>query len=177
VVDEKNRPLAMMSLAEIHRQSLFHRSVVVLVYNMDNKLYIQKRGPAKPFYAGKWGLSCMAHVLADEAGEEAAIRELAEDLDIRARKLKLLYEVEAAPETGFEFMSIYTTGRIGFTPSPDPCKVEDGYFVDRSELGCLIQMFPELLTPSLVYFWQKDLIFPLSLPKSKVLSLGSKNSE
>ncbi len=160
IVDGGDRPLAVMSLSEAHRQSLRHRTVLVLVYNPEGKVYIQKRSRSKRLYPGRWDISVSGHVLANESREDAALRELDEELGIRQVNLKFWRAVEAAPETGYEFVTLYSAGLVDQNPKPRRGEVEGGFFADPGEISYLVSDFRDQLTPGLVYCWKKGLIFP-----------------
>jgi len=148
-----------MPIDDVHAQTLIHRAVVVLVYDRDGKVFLQKRSPAKSRFPGRWDLSATGHVTAGEASEDAAVRELHEELGLRVPRLRFLARAEPGPATGWEFVSIYSAGVVAEAPRPNPEEVDGGYFVDRAEMGCMVENFRELLTPALVHFWEQDLIF------------------
>lgn len=160
VVDDSDRPVCLMSLPEVHRQSLTHRSVLVLLYDVHGRLYLQKRSARKALYPGRMDLSATGHVQAGESREHAALRELREELGVRARSLRLLAEVPAGPDTGWEFVTLYSAGRVADPPSPDGREVESGLFVEPAELDYLAKNYRDMLTPGLVHFWESGLLFP-----------------
>jgi isopentenyl-diphosphate delta-isomerase len=160
VVDAADRPLAVMPLRDVHRQSLRHRSVLVLVYDADHRIFLQKRNRNKSLYPGRWDLSATGHVQAGESRSEAAARELREELGIIADRLRLIRRIPAGQETGFEFVSLYSAGRIAQEPRPNADEVEDGMFTDKAELAYLVENYRDMLTPGLVYFWERGLVFP-----------------
>lgn len=162
VTDENNRPIAVLPLLEVHRQRLRHRSVMVLVYDLRGKVFLQKRSPAKTIYPGRWDLSATGHVRAGESSEDAALRELDEKLGIRVESLEFRHRVEAGPDTNWEFVSLYSAGRLAQRPEPNPQELSGGYFFDQQELECLVATFPDMLTPGLIHFWENGLILPLS---------------
>lgn len=159
VVDEGNRPLAVMGIDDVHAQTLMHRSVVVLVYNAQGKVYLQRRSASKSRFPGRWDLSATGHVTAGEAVEDAATRELAEELGITGKRLRRVGEAPPSPATGYEFVTVFSAGVVQETPVPNPDEVDGGYFVDRTELSCLIDQFRELLTPTLLHFWENNMLF------------------
>ena len=69
--------------------------MLVLVYNQENKIFLQRRSNAKQLFPGRWDLSATGHVQAGESREEAAIRELEEELGLRVERLTLREEVPA----------------------------------------------------------------------------------
>ena len=161
--DERDRPLGVMPLPDVHRQSLRHRSVLVLVYNPENKLYLQKRSEEKKLYPGRFDLSAAGHVRTGEARLDAAARELQKELGLVADRLRLVSEVPASRETGFEFVSLFSAGKFAVEPKPNPREVSDGMFVDHAELAYMVMKFRELLTPGLVHFFEKRVLFPMDI--------------
>ncbi|MGE4536558.1 MAG: NUDIX domain-containing protein [Desulfovibrio sp.] len=159
IVDARDRPLLVMSKAEAHRQSLFHRSVMVLVYNAQGKLYLQKRGANKDLYPGRFDLSATGHVRAGEARRDAALRELYEELGLRAKTLTVLDALPASQETAYEFVTLYSAGRITETPRPNPEEVAGGMFVDAGELAALTRSYRDMLTPAVVRFFEEKALF------------------
>lgn len=160
VVDASDRPIAVLSLREAHRQRLRHRAVMVLVYNLQGKVFLQKRTQGKSTYPGRWDLSATGHVQAGESSEDAALRELQEELGIRAESLELKRRIEAELETDWEFVSLYSAGKVRQEPIPNPLELAGGYFCDAQEVACLVANFRDLLTPGLIYCWERGLIFP-----------------
>jgi len=157
IMDQANRPIAAVSVEEAHRQLLPHRSIQVLVYNAENKLFLQKRSPQKNIYPGRWDVSVRGHVHVGESAFEAATRELWEVLRLKVDRLQQIKELEASPDTGHEFVTVFMASRITQSPSPNPNKVQDGYYYSNEELTCLIKEFKELLTPGLVTLWEAGL--------------------
>ncbi|MHC1711016.1 MAG: NUDIX domain-containing protein [Solidesulfovibrio sp.] len=159
IVDGNDRRLMVMPLVEAHRQSLCHRSVLILVYSPDGKLYLQKRGSQKALYPGRFDLSATGHVKAGESRLDAAARELFEELGLRAKTLTLLDTAPATRETGYEFVTLFSAGRISAPPRPNPEEVAGGMFVDMAELGALVQSYRDMLTPGVVRFFETKALF------------------
>jgi isopentenyl-diphosphate delta-isomerase type 1 len=107
VVDENNRVIGIRKRSEIHREGLRHRSVHIFIFNARGELYLQKRSPAKDQYPGYWDSSAAGHLDPGETPEEAAHRELGEELGITAA-LTAVYRHPASPETGWEFVTLFS---------------------------------------------------------------------
>lgn len=159
IVDAADRRLMVMPLTEAHRQALNHRSVLVLVYNPLGKLYLQKRGAGKSLYPGRFDLSATGHVQAGESRLDAAARELFEELGLRAKALTFLDTAPATRETGFEFVTLFSAGRVSDPPHPNPDEVSGGMFVDAVELAALVRDYRDMLTPGVVHFFEKKAFF------------------
>lgn len=160
IVDARDRPLLVMPLSEAHRQGLFHRSVMVLVFDAAGRLYLQKRGPQKSLYPGRFDLSATGHVQAGEAREAAAARELHEELGLAALSLVLIDAAPATRETAYEFVTLFSAGRTSEPPRPNPDEVAGGMFVDEAELTALVRDYRDWLTPAVVHFYEKKVLFP-----------------
>jgi isopentenyldiphosphate isomerase len=88
VVDETDRPLEARSRADCHADPrLIHRSVFVVVETAAGMLF-QQRGLGKDSYPGAWCLACAGHVGAGEGYEQAARRELQEEVGIHGDGLE-----------------------------------------------------------------------------------------
>jgi isopentenyl-diphosphate delta-isomerase len=160
IVDGNDRPLLVLPLTEAHRQGLYHRSVLVLVYNDQGKVYLQKRGPQKSLFPNRFDLSATGHVQAGESRKDAAARELREELGLRAKALTWLDAVPASEETAYEFVTLFSAGRVSQPPRPNPEEVAGGMFVDAAELAALARDYRDLLTPAVVRFFERRTLFP-----------------
>ncbi|CAM2057629.1 isopentenyl-diphosphate Delta-isomerase [Desulfovibrionales bacterium] len=161
IVDVCNRPLAVLPLILVHRQSLLHRSVFVLIFDHRQRLFLQKRSQKKTYCPGCYDLSATGHVRAGEATEEAAMRELKDKLGLTAKRLVLRNEIPASPATRYEFVSFFFAGQVAGVLTFNPNEIEGGMYVDFIELAYLTMHFRELLTPTLIYAWENVMIFSL----------------
>jgi isopentenyl-diphosphate delta-isomerase type 1 len=72
--------------------SLVHRAAHVLVFNSEGKLLLQLRSKDKDIQPGKWDTSVGGHLAVGESYEEAARREMEEELGITGAELQYLYD-------------------------------------------------------------------------------------
>jgi len=158
VVDDKNRPLAVLSKNIVHRQLLKHRSVQVLVFNPEKKIYLQKRNKSKRFFPGRWDVSARTHPRVGESSYDAALRVLHAELQLEIEHPQFVRSLPACPETGFEHITIYAVSKNTQPLNPNTNEVSEGYYYSREELTCLIKEFRELLTPNLVTLWEAGLL-------------------
>lgn len=159
VVDGNDQPLVIMPLVEAHKQTLMHRAVLVLLYDKANRVYLQRRSKNKKLFPGFWDLSATGHVKAGESREDAARRELREELGIDAENMRHLRSVPADASTGWEYITVYSAGRLHGTLRLDPAEVMDGAFHDPDEVAFLVEHYREVLTPALLYAWEHALMF------------------
>lgn len=158
IVDDNNRPLAVLPKDLAHRQFLKHRSVQVLIFNNDKKIYLQKRDEKKRFFPGRWDISARTHPRVGESSIDAAIRILNDKLHLQIDAPQFVRTLPACAETGYENVTIYTVTRNTQPIVPNAKDVSDGYYFSREELTCLVKEFRELLTPNLVTLWEAGLL-------------------
>lgn len=85
ITDERGRPIGIAPRSEIHgNPSLIHRVVHVLVFNDHGELLLQRRSLKKDVAPGKWDTSVGGHVEPGEGLNQAAKRELLEELGVEA---------------------------------------------------------------------------------------------
>ncbi|WP_084650544.1 NUDIX hydrolase [Desulfovibrio litoralis] len=149
VLDNSGKTLMIMPRSELVKQELFFKAVLILFINKNKKIYIHKRAKHKKPYAGMWTCSATGFVKAGESFEEAAFRELFEEIAISGVRLNLIAKHKAEKNTGNAALALYISEPSNFIPCFNTDEAEDGMFVDLEELNSLIVNFPELLTPAL----------------------------
>jgi len=118
IVDETDQVIGQRPRSEVHREGLRHRAVHILITNSKGELYLQRRVPWKDMNPSCWDSSAAGHVDAGETYEEAARRELDEELGLQLEPVEA-GRLESSPETGHEFLKIYTAQSDGpFHPAP-----------------------------------------------------------
>jgi isopentenyldiphosphate isomerase len=144
VVDDDDRVVATVTRAQMRAQRLQHRAVSIAVLSSGGRLLVHRRADTKDVWPGMWDIAAGGVVAAGETYDDAARRELAEELGIRADTL------EALGEGRFRDESVALIGR-GFRCTHDgPFTFTDGeiaevLWVDRAELDHLIAT--ELFVP------------------------------
>ena len=107
VVDDFDEPVLVVSAFEARRQKLRRRVILVLLHDTSGKLYLQRRGKQKTTYPGLWDVSASGHVRAGEAREDAARRELYEELGVKASGMAYLTAYATSPEHGNTFVTLF----------------------------------------------------------------------
>ncbi|WP_075342929.1 NUDIX hydrolase [Tenacibaculum agarivorans] len=90
IVDEQGNYTGKTCLkSEAHKFGYFHPTVHIWIYTTDNQILLQKRALTKKVFPGLWDISVAGHIGAGEVIEEAAIREVKEEIgfDIPVEKL------------------------------------------------------------------------------------------
>lgn len=88
VVDDKNQVLGSVPRQQMRREKLCHRATYVFVFNHSGELYVQERTLSKDIYPGYFEPATGGVVAEGESYDQAAERELAEELGIENVPLK-----------------------------------------------------------------------------------------
>ena len=159
VLDEKSRPFIIMPRSTVLEQGLRYHTVLVLVRNRDRQIYIHKRSALKKSYPGLWNVSVAGLVQAGEALEDAALRELSEELGVSGLPLSHATSISPSSDTDWAHVSLFLSNPANLLLNPNPDEISEGMFVDEDELTALIRDMPEMLTPALKWAAQATDIF------------------
>ncbi len=106
VVDNDDRVIGAAPRATVHGDNLLHRAVHILLFNDAGEVFLQKRSRQKDRHPCVWDSSAAGHVDAGEEYDEAARRELEEELGVGAA-LERMVKLPASERTGQEFIWLY----------------------------------------------------------------------
>lgn len=161
VVDDHDQVVGTVTRAEMRAKRLQHRAVSIAVVGTDGRLLVHRRAATKDVWPGMWDLAAGGVVAAGEHYDDAARRELAEELGVRDVALEPLGEGRFRDESvaliGRGYRCVHD-GPFEFTDG----EVEEVRWVDAQELAAL--MAAEPFVPDNV-----ALLLPLLLP---LLHLG-----
>ena len=90
VVDEHDVVIGTVTRAEMRAGRLRHRAVSIAVIGSDGRLLIHRRAHTKDIWPGWWDIAAGGVVGAGESYDQAARRELAEELGVHADRLEPL---------------------------------------------------------------------------------------
>lgn len=152
VVDAHDRPIGEERRSIVHANNLRHRAVHLLVFNRAGELFLQKRSRHKDRHPGVWDSSAAGHVDAGEEYEEAAHRELREELGIDV-DLVPVAKLEASVRTGEEFIWLYRAAHDGpFHLARS--EIECGLFFPPALINRWLRAKPEDFAPGFVECWR-----------------------
>lgn len=134
-IDDAGQVLRVVTRAEMRAGRLRHRCVFLLVV-WDGKLLVHQRAAHKDVWPSRWDVAAGGVVTAGEAWDEAARRELAEELGIDA-------EPRFVGEGAWEGDEARVLGHVYVVEHPGPFRFDDGEvvaarFVDRAGLDELL---------------------------------------
>jgi len=90
VLDENGNTTGISKpMLEIHRDGLWHQTSHIWVFNFKGEILLQKRAKKKMSHPDLWDISAAGHISKGEHPNEAAIRELHEEIGIRVNSGKL----------------------------------------------------------------------------------------
>ncbi len=133
IVDAHDRVIGQQIRSEVHRLGLLHRAVHILVVNRQGEIFLQKRSMSKDNSPGLWDSSAAGHLDTGEGYDEAAGRELQEELGLSpAKPLEFLFKLDACLATTEEFVQVYRTEDEGpFTLQPEEIECGDWFSPDK----------------------------------------------
>jgi isopentenyldiphosphate isomerase len=155
VVDERDEVVGCEKRGEVHRLSLRHRAVHVLVFNEKGEVFLQKRSMKKDTFPGAWDSSSSGHLDCGEEYDACAVRELGEELGLRSSgPLIRLFKIDACQETGQEFVWVYRCEAEGpFTLHPE--EIETGGWHSPAAVTHWMQDRPGEFADAFVLIWKK----------------------
>ncbi len=146
VVDKDDNILTFRTRYDCHHdKSLIHRAIGIIITNDKGEILLQKRSKYKDLQPGKYTISVSGHVTRGQTYEDAATREMNEELGIQtAITCEKKFLMKSPQET--EMDTIFTAHSNGpFSPAKD--EVEWVEFVSQEK----IKKMQDKFTP---FAWQ-----------------------
>ena len=157
VVDADDNVIGQATRSEVHAQNLLHRAANIFVFNTNGQLLLQKRSATKDQFPLCYTSSASGHLDAGETYEQAAIRELEEELGLKC-PLEYLCKLPASAETAYEHSVLFRTvtdEQITFNSE----EIESCKCCDINEIESMILHAPELFAPPFRELFRWYLVF------------------
>ncbi len=133
VVDENDNVIGKASRIACHvNNSLIHRSVVVLLYDSNNQVFLTKRKENKTEYPGALDSSAAGHARSGESYEQSAERELQEELGVSGVEIKKIGKFNCFTASEREIVCVFA---CKFDGEPRPKEAASGRFYTLKEAG------------------------------------------
>lgn len=155
IVDDKDQPVGSATVFEAQDQGLYHRIARVMIEDPRRRVLLQKRQATKLTYPDCWDNSASGHVDFGETYEQAAARELYEEMGIKGFPLMetKYYQTEHV-FNGLvlrRFNKLYTTT----VPAETPIMIQDEEVSEAAwftiaEVNNLITNYPDKVSDGLI---------------------------
>jgi len=152
VVSTEDRVLRSVARGEVHGNNLLHRAIHILIFHKNGEIYLQKRSRWKDRHPLLWDSSAAGHVDAGEDYDEAAKRELKEELGIEV-ELEKICKLPATEQTGHEFIWLYR-GRYDGQFQLDLGEIEFGAFFPINVIDGWLGARPDDFAPGFIECWK-----------------------
>jgi isopentenyldiphosphate isomerase len=105
ILDDSGQPTGRIAAkSEAHQKGWFHPTVHIWFYSSRGQVLLQQRAPSKDTFPNLWDVSVAGHMHTGETPEEAALREVREEigLEMQADALEFIgrYKSEHAHDGG-----------------------------------------------------------------------------
>ena len=151
VIDNNFNILKIVTRDEVIKDNLKHKTALVIVKNSKNQIYVNQRKKTKELFPLKWVVGAGGAVHAGETYDEAAKRELKEELGISS-PIKFLFNFDYQSDITNYKAKVYLTeydGEINLNKDES----EQGKWVSLEELEILIKK--GLLCPDTALYIKK----------------------
>jgi isopentenyl-diphosphate Delta-isomerase len=152
VCDEHDRVIGQAPRGEVHARGLLHRAVHIFVFNSREELLLHRRSTQKDEYPLRITSSASGHLAVGEDYATAAVRELEEELGLRA-PLDFAAKFPASRDTANEHTHLYLA-RSDAPPVPDPDEIAELEWATPAEVARRIADNPEDFTPPFLVLFE-----------------------
>ena len=149
IVDEDNNIIGTALRRECHgNPELCHRTAHVIVLNNSGDILLQKRSKDKDIQPGKWDTAVGGHLMVGETFEQAAAREMNEELGIPSdQQIAFLFNMKIRNEIESENVAVFSIVYQG------PFKIQKSEIDEVrfwSEAELMQEMTPKTFTPNCI---------------------------
>jgi len=179
IFDENGNLIGKKLKSEAHKNGDWHRGVHIWLL-VGKKILLQKRSYKKDILPGRFDVSCGGHVKSGENYEDTAIRELDEELGIKAKREDLIHigsrkqitHVKGRRLISKEFLEIFLLKLKSVKNLKiNKDEIEEIKLFDIEELKELLKFRPEMFVDDKEYFF--DIINKIE----RMISMSSRNQK
>lgn len=153
VVDETDAVIGQATRHRVHTENLKHRAVHIFVWNRAGELFLQKRSAWKDRHPSQWDSSAAGHLNAGQGYQEAAERELEEELGVTAA-VQESASIAACEGTGWEFVRLFDARHEGPFRLP-PAEIDTGGWFMPDQITRWIAARPQDFAPGFLECWAR----------------------
>jgi len=162
LADEADNAWRGGNMSEAQEHGYWHRAARVMLHDPYDELYLLQRVPENPYYdGGLWNVTASGHVDEGETYEDAAARELFEEMGIDGLKLEEYDRYKSDQTLGerrfrrhnVTYMARVAMKHVRVRPNPD--EVAGVLWVPQQQLLEMAAQTPPVLTEGLIAFAQK----------------------
>ena len=133
VVDAENRIVRRATRREVRAENLPHRGVGILCRDSTGRIYVHRRTPTKDVFPGMYDMLVGGVVASGETYDDAARREIAEELGIVGPEPRFLFQHHYVGPKNHAFVAVYEVTWDGPMRHQES-EVEWGAFLDIGEV-------------------------------------------
>jgi 16S rRNA (adenine1518-N6/adenine1519-N6)-dimethyltransferase len=145
VVDVDDCVIGAESRDHVHVNNLRHRAIHVAIFNREGEIFLQRRSIWKDRHPGRWDSSTSGHVAPGESYEQAAHRELREEIGIDCQ-LESVGKLPCSAATGWEFIEVFR-GKHEGPFALAALEIETGAFFPLDQVRGWLGRNPEEFSP------------------------------
>lgn len=143
LVNENDQVIGEVKKSEANRNpNLIHREIAHAIFDSNKKVLLQRRSLSKSTDPGNWEV-CSGHVSCGESPQDAATRELKEELCLTLKPVFISKVLEQFPNET-HFMYWFLTRYNGEAVKINPEEVSEYKFFTREQFDDLIESHPGL---------------------------------
>jgi isopentenyldiphosphate isomerase len=120
LVDEDDRVIGRVTRKQMRAENLLHRTIAVMCCDPNGRIYVHRRTDRKDVYPGLYDMFVGGVVSAGESYDDAALREIGEELGIVGPTPSFLFEFRYADAFSRSHTAVYRVtwdGPIHHQPS------------------------------------------------------------
>lgn len=148
MINEYDEVVGRTTIAEAYRANIPHRVVYIFMFNEGGDMLLQRRSKTKSYYPDAWSTAAGGHVAAGETYDQAALREVVEELGVATELTRVATHWYVA-EDGVEMSLGIFRGQHNGPFHINPVEVSEVKFFSADQIAELIAtrepMQPELL--------------------------------